>query len=68
MSSLYTLTAMATIRYISVVRNEQSWHLVTNVRFFTSRYVQLIWVFSLITALPPLIGIGKYVKDVGMIR
>ena len=68
MSSLYTLVAMAAIRYNSVVRYERSWSLVTQVTFFTSRYVQLIWAFALMLAMPPLIGIGKYVNDVSMIR
>ena len=68
MSSLYTITAMAAIRYSSVVRNERSWHLVTDVKFLTSRYVQLIWVCSIIVAIPPLIGFGNYVKDAVNIR
>ena len=68
MSALYTLVVMAAIRYNSVVRFERSWHVVTHVTYFTSRYVQLIWGFALIVALPPLIGLGKYVNDVGMIR
>ena len=68
MSSLYTLTAMAAIRYNSVVRSERSWHFEIQAAFWTSRYVQLIWVFALILALPPLVGVGRYVPDGGMIR
>ena len=68
MSSLYTLTAMAAIRCTSVWRHERSWHMVTNVTFCTSRYVQLIWAFALLMAVPPLIGIGEFAVDIGMIR
>ena len=68
MSSLYTITAMAAIRYNSVVRFESSWHSETHATFLTSRYVQLIWGCALIIAIPPLTGIGKYVNDVGMLR
>ena len=59
---------MAAIRCTSVIRHERSWHLVTRVTFLTSRYVQLIWGFAFIVAIPPLIGVGDYVVDVGMIR
>ena len=68
MSSLYSLTAMAAIRYNSVVRCERSWHLEIQDAFWASRYVQLIWGFALILAIPPLVGVGRYVPDGGMIR
>ena len=68
MSSLYTLTAMAAIRCSSVWRRERSWYMVTHVTFFSSRYVQLIWGFAFLMAIPPLIGIGEFAVDVGMIR
>ena len=68
MSSLFTLTTMAAIRCQSVIKHERSWHLVTRVTFCTSRYVHLIWGLAFIIALPPIIGIGEYVVDIGMIR
>ena len=68
MSSLYTLASMAMIRYDSVVRYERSWHIVTNDKFFTSRFIQQIWGSALILAIPPAFGVGKYVKDDGAIR
>jgi len=68
MSSLYTITALAAIRCISVIQYDRTWYVVTRERFITSKYVQLIWVFSLILALPPVMGIGEYVHDIGMIR
>ena len=68
MSSLYTLVAMALIRYHSVVRFERSWHTPTSDEFLTSRYVHAIWVLSLLVAIPPIFGIGKYTPDAGLIR
>ena len=68
MSSIYTLVAMALIRYSSVVRFERSWHITTHDDFLTSRYVQIIWLLALLIALPPTFGIGQYTQDVGMIR
>ena len=68
MSSIYTLVAMALIRYSSVVKFERSWHIVTHDDFLTSRYVQFIWLLALLIALPPTFGIGQYIQDVGMIR
>ena len=68
MSSLYTIVAMAAIRYRSIVRYERSWHLETNVLFFTSHYVKLIWIFAFLMGIPPLVGVGKYVTDIGMVR
>ena len=68
MSSIYTLVTMALIRYSSVVRFERSWHTTTHDDFFTSRYVHAIWVLSLLIAIPPTFGIGKYTPDVGLIR
>ena len=82
MNSLYTLMAMAAIRYNSVVHYEDSFetrwvletwyfedeYLETHVAFCTSRYVQLIWGFAFVLAIAPLIGFGKYVNAVGMIR
>ena len=59
---------MALIRYYSVVRFERSWHIATQEDFLTSRYVQAIWAFSLLIAIPPIFGIGQYTPDVGMIR
>ena len=63
-----TITALAAIRCISVIQYDRTWYVVTRERFITSKYVQLIWVFSLILALPPVMGIGEYVHDIGMIR
>ena len=68
MSSLYTLTAMAAIRFKSVIWHDRSWHLTTHVTYFTSRYVQLLWLFAFAVAIPPIIGLGKYAVDIGMIR
>ena len=68
MSSLYTLTAMAAIRFKSVIWHDRSWHLTTHVTYFTSRYVQLLWLFAFAVAIPPIIGLGKYAVDFGMIR
>ena len=68
MGSLYTVTAIAAIRYKSVIQYERWWHMLTLGDYFTSKYVRIIWVFSLLVATPPLVGVGNYVIDVGMIR
>ena len=68
MSSLYTITTLAAIRCISLIQYDRSWYVVTRDTFITSIYIQRIWVFSLILALPPVIGIGEYVHNIGMIR
>ena len=68
MGSLYTITAMAGIRYKSVVQFERWWHMLTIGTYFSSNYVRIIWSFSLLIAVPPLVGIGKYVIDIGMVR
>ena len=68
MSSVFTITALSAIRYNSVVDCERSWHLPSYVTCWSSRYVQVIWGLSLIIAVPPLIGFGKFVIDIGLIR
>jgi hypothetical protein len=42
--------------------------MVTRSSIFSSRYVHLIWGLAFLVAMPPLMGIGDYVVDVGMIR
>ena len=68
MNSLYTITGMATVRYLSVVRLQRSWHTETNITFWSSRCIWVIWGVSLIFAAPPLVGLGQYVKDISQIR
>ena len=68
MSSLFTIVAMAIIRYYSIVRYERSWHIVTQDTFYTSRHIQTIWGLALLIAIPPTFGFGNYVNDLGMIR
>ena len=68
MSSLFTIVTMAGIRYLSVVRYERKWHIETHEQFWRSRCVQLIWGFSILMSAPPLLGMGKYVADIGTIR
>ena len=68
MGSLYTITAMAAIRYKSVIRFERWWHMLTIGSYFSSNYVRLIWSFSLLLAVPPMVGFGNYVIDIGMMR
>ena len=68
MSSLFTIVTMAVIRYLSVVRCERKWHIETGRRFFTSQPVQLIWFLAFLMSSPPLLGMGEYIVDIGMIR
>ena len=63
MNSLYTITGMAVVRYLSVVRLERAWHLPTKTTFFATRYIWIIWSLSFLIAAPPLIGWGRYAKD-----
>ena len=68
MNSLYTIMGMALVRYLSVVKLERSWHMQTNIRFWSSRHLHLFWVLSMIFAIPPLAGLGQYAKDTSKIR
>ena len=68
MSALFTLVSLAMIRYKSVVLYERSWHRATNDRCFTSRVLQQIWGTALVLSIPPMVGLGRYVKDIGSIR
>ena len=67
MNSLYTITGMATVRYLSVVRLDCTWHAQTNITFWSSRYIRSIWGLSLVLSMPPLFGFGTYVIDISKI-
>ena len=68
MSSLYSIVAMAVIRYSSIVKYNQSWHLDTKQKFFASQCVHVIWGSSICMAIPPIFGVGDYVSGEDMIR
>ena len=68
MNSLYTITGMATVRYLSVVRLDCSWHAQTSITFWSSRYIRLIWGLAFVLSLPPLLGVGTYVIDMSKLR
>ena len=68
MSCLYTITALAAVRCKSVVLYDGSWYAITSDKFFSLRCLQMIWAVSIVIALPPVLGIGEFVVDVGMIR
>ena len=65
---MYTLVTMAAIRYLSIVQYQRRWNSEKQGSFWNSRYVQMIWILSLLMAAPPLFGLGNFVNDVGMIR
>ena len=65
---MFTIVTMAVVRYLSVVRYERKWHIETGKRYWKSRPVQIIWMLSLLMSSPPLLGMGKYVVDIGTIR
>ena len=67
LNSMCTITAMAIIRYLSVVRLQRTWHLNTTNKFWTSKYIWILWSFAFIFAAPPLFGIGQYEEDVSKI-
>ena len=64
MNSLFTITGMAAARYLSIVRLDRSWHSQTNVTLLSSRYIRVFWGIAFIFAVPPLVGLGQYTKDV----
>ena len=65
-NSLGSITAMAIVRYLSVVRMQQTWHADTKMSFWLSRPVWLVWLFALLFAAPPLVGFCQYKKDESM--
>ena len=67
-SSLYTITGMAIVRYLSVVRLERSWHIHnTNINFWTSPCIWIAWLMGIVFAFPPLIGLGDFKLDTSKI-
>ena len=59
-----TITALAIIRYLSVVRLQRTWHSITVNKYWSSKYIWMVWLFAFIFAAPPLFGIGQYEEDV----
>ena len=68
MSTLYTLVAIAAIRYDSVVLLDRSWTSPTHSTYFKSRWVISIWLIAIILAILPIFGIGKATIDLGNVR
>ena len=68
MGSFYTITALAIVRCKSVAGLDRSWTSVTQETILTNSYVWAIWGMSFIIALPPMMGFGKYSRDIGAIR
>ena len=68
MSTLYTLVAIAAIRYDSVVRLERSWTSPNHSTYFKSLWVISTWLIALILAILPIFGIGKAAVDLGNVR
>ena len=63
MSSLFTITFMSVVRYLSVVCLQRTWHLRTNKKYWSSKLIWLLWGLSFLFAAPPLVGLGQYQKD-----
>ena len=63
MSSLFTITFMSVVRYLSVVCLQRTWHLRTNNKYRSSKLIWLLWGLSFLFAAPPLVGLGQYQKD-----
>ena len=68
MGTLYTLVAIAAIRYDSVVLLDRSWTSPTHSTYFKSRWVISIWLIAIILAILPIFGIGKATIDLGNTR
>ena len=63
-SSLITITGMAIVRYLSVVRLQRCWHIHdTKICIWTSPCIWIIWTIGFVFAVPPLIGFGEYKLD-----
>ena len=58
-----TITALAIVRYLSVVQLQRTWHAHKNIKIWGSKYIWVLWILSLIFAVPPLFGLGNYEKD-----
>ena len=65
LSSLFTMTTNAIMRYRIFVRLEQTYNQHQRT-YLNSRYVQLSWVLALLISIPPWI-IGHYKEDVSLI-
>ena len=63
MSSLFTITGMSVVRYLSVVCLQRTWHTRTNNKYWDSKHIWLLWGLSFLFAAPPLVGLGQYRKD-----
>ena len=63
MSSLFTITAMSVVRYLSVVCLQRTWHARTNNKYWDSKHIWLLWGLSFLFAAPPLVGLGHYRQD-----
>ena len=68
MNCVFTIIAMAIIRYLSVVQGDCSWNVTTKSTIFSNRWVHLIWFASIVIAILPVLGFGEFSVDVGMIR
>ena len=68
MNCLFTIVAMAMIRYQSVVKGDCSWNASTQSTIFSLRLVQVIWVCSFIIAILPVVDFGEFSIDIGMMR
>ena len=67
MMSLFTITGMAIIRYLSVVLLQRSWHTPIKHSIWCSRSIWIVLTIAFVLSTPPLIGFGKYVKDSSVI-
>ena len=68
MNCLFTIIAMAIIRYLSVVKGDRSWNMTTKSTIFTNRLVHLVWFASIVIAILPVLGFGEFSIDVAMMR
>ena len=68
MNCLFTIVAMAVIRYQSVVKGDCSWNATTQSTIFSFHLVQIIWFCSFIIAILPVVGFGEFSVDIGMMR
>ena len=63
MNSLFSIMALANVRYLSVVRMQRKWHSEIKSSFWSSKYLWYLWGMALMFAAPPLVGFGQYQKD-----
>lgn len=63
MNSLFSIMALANVRYLSVVRMQRQWHSEVKTSLWFSKYLWYLWGMAFMFAASPLVGFGHYRID-----